>query len=146
VTAIPSPPHIGDYISAATLTPYDGSPIIAISANMPQFHTKSNDIIYTGILTWIHTKIISKFPMVTPLMGGDLQATPTEEDERSYHAPLNQFCKESGLAHITPSYIHTYIPVKNFHRPLVNETTTYNRTQHEDKHKDFHPHPGIRRP
>ena len=41
VTAIPTPSHIGDYISAATLTPYDGSPIIAISAYMPQLHTKN---------------------------------------------------------------------------------------------------------
>jgi hypothetical protein len=32
VTRIPIPPHIGDYISASTLTPYDGSLIIAISA------------------------------------------------------------------------------------------------------------------
>jgi len=79
---------------------------------MPQLHTKAKDTIYTEILTWIHTEIMSKFPMVTTLMGGDLQATPTEEDERSYHAPLNQFCKESGLTRITPSDIHTYIPAK----------------------------------
>ena len=32
VTAIPTQSHIGDYISAATLTPYYGSPVIAISA------------------------------------------------------------------------------------------------------------------
>jgi hypothetical protein len=61
---------------------------------MPQLHTKAKDTIYTEILTWINTEIITKFPMVTTLMGGDLQATPTEEDIRSYHAPLNQFCKE----------------------------------------------------
>ncbi len=79
---------------------------------MPQLHTKSKDTIYTKILVWIHTEIISKFPMVTTLMGGDLQATPTKEDEISYHAPLNQFCKETGLTHITPSEIHTYIPAK----------------------------------
>ena len=30
VTAIPTPSHLGDYVSAATLTPYDGSPVIAI--------------------------------------------------------------------------------------------------------------------
>jgi hypothetical protein len=51
VIAIPIPPHIGDYISAATLTPYAGSPIIAISAYMPQLHTKAKDTIYTEILT-----------------------------------------------------------------------------------------------
>jgi hypothetical protein len=32
VTAIPTPSHLRDYISAATRTPHDGSPIIAISA------------------------------------------------------------------------------------------------------------------
>jgi len=113
VTAIPAPPHIGDYISAATLTPYDDSPIIAASAYMSQLHTKANDTIYTELLTWLHTEIISKYPMVTTLMGVDLQTTPTEEAERTYHAPLNQFCKESGLLHTTPSDINTYIPAKH---------------------------------
>ncbi len=55
ITAIPTPTHIGGYVSAATLTPHDGSPIIAISAYMPQFHTKAKDTIYTEILTCIHT-------------------------------------------------------------------------------------------
>jgi hypothetical protein len=77
VIAIPTPSHIGDYISAAKLTPYDGSPIITISAYMPQLHTKAKDTIYTEILTWIKKEIISKFPTVTTLMNGDLQATPT---------------------------------------------------------------------
>jgi hypothetical protein len=49
---------------------------------MPQLHTKAKDTIHTEILAWIHTEIISKFPMVTTLMGGDLKATPTEEDDR----------------------------------------------------------------
>ncbi len=44
ITAIPTPSHIGDYIFAATLTPYDGSPIIAISAYMPQLHTNGRTI------------------------------------------------------------------------------------------------------
>jgi hypothetical protein len=57
-------------------------------------------------------EIMSKFLMVTALMSGDLQSTPTEEDKRSYHVPLNHFCKESGLIHITPSDIYTYIPAK----------------------------------
>ena len=57
-------------------------------------------------------EIVSKFPTVTTLMGGDLQATPTEGNERSYHAPLNQFCKATRLNHITPKDIHTYIPAK----------------------------------
>ena len=35
VTVISTPSHIGDYISAATLTPYDSSPIITILVYMP---------------------------------------------------------------------------------------------------------------
>ena len=82
VTVIPTQSHIGDYVSAATLTPHDGSTIIAISAYMPQLHTKAKDKIYTAILTWIRTEIITKFPIVTTLMGGNLQATPSKGDER----------------------------------------------------------------
>ena len=83
ITAIPTPTHIRDYISAATLTPYDGSPIITTPAYLPQLHTKAKDRIYTEILTWIHAEITFKFPTVTILMGGDFQATPTEEDDKS---------------------------------------------------------------
>jgi hypothetical protein len=131
VTAIPRPSHIGDYISAATLTPYDGSPTIAISAYMPQLHTKAKDTIYTEILTWIHTDIISEFHTVTTLMAGDLQATPTEGDERSYHAPLNHFCKELGLKHLTPSDIYTYILAKSSidHWLLRHPNTTTHYTK-----------------
>ena len=83
VTTIFTPPHIGDYISVATLTPYDAPlPIIAISVFMPQLHTKAKDKIYTEIITWIHTEIITKFPTVTTLMDVDLQATPSKGDER----------------------------------------------------------------
>jgi hypothetical protein len=49
---------------------------LAISAYMPQPHTKVKDKIYTEILTWIHAEITTKYPTVTTLMGGDLQATP----------------------------------------------------------------------
>jgi hypothetical protein len=63
---------------------------------MPQLHTNAKDTIYTEILTWINMET-SKFPTVTTLMGGNLQATPTEKDERSNHVPLHHFCKESGL-------------------------------------------------
>jgi hypothetical protein len=79
---------------------------------MPQLHTKAQDTLYTEILTWIHTKIISKYPTVITLMGGDLQATPTKGDERSYYAPINQFYQESGLKHTNLKGIHTYIPAK----------------------------------
>jgi hypothetical protein len=79
---------------------------------MPQLHTKAKETIYTEILTWIHTEIITIFPTVTTLMGGDLQATPSKGDERSYHAPLHHFCTESGLQLITPCDIDTYIPAR----------------------------------
>ena len=49
---------------------------------------------------------------MTILVGGDLQATPNEEDERSHYTTLSQFCLESGQKHITPKDTHTYIPTK----------------------------------
>jgi len=112
---------------------------------MPQLHTKAQDTIYTEILTWIHTEIIAKFPTVTTLMSGDLQAPPAKEDERSYHAPINQFCQESGLEHITPKAIHTYIPAKSskdhwlWRQPTT--TTHYTNmhtkiTTHNPKYRD----------
>jgi hypothetical protein len=99
---------------------------------MPQLHTKAKDIIHTEILTWISTKIISKFPAVTTLMSGDLQATPAEKDQRSYHAPLHQFCKDTVMQHITPCDIHTYIPARisidHWLLRQLNTTTHYTNT------------------
>ena len=64
-------------------------------------------------------------------MGGDLQATPTEKDQSSYHAPLHQFSKDAGLQHIPPSDIHTYIPaqtyIDNWLLRQSNKTTHYTR-------------------
>jgi hypothetical protein len=65
-------------------------------------------------------------------MGGDLQATPSKGDERSYHAPLHHFCIELGLQHTTPCNIHTYIPARTsidhwlLRQP--NTTTHYTNT------------------
>ena len=56
--AITPPTHLRDYISAATITPHDGSITIAISAYMPHLHTKAQETIYTEFVTWIHTYII----------------------------------------------------------------------------------------
>jgi hypothetical protein len=39
-----------DYIKAAKLTPHDGTPIIAITADMPQLHAKAQEIICLDIL------------------------------------------------------------------------------------------------
>jgi len=63
-------------------------------------------------------------------MGGDLQAIPTEGDKRSYYTPLNRFCQESGLKHITPKDIYTYIPAKTSidYWLLKKSTTTIHYT------------------
>jgi hypothetical protein len=111
-TDITTPSHLRDYISAAKLTSHNGSPIIAISAYMPQLHTKSQETLYIEILKWIHTDIISKYPLVINPVGGDFQATPWEGDARSYYAPLKQLRDESGLKHTTPKDTHTFIPAK----------------------------------
>jgi hypothetical protein len=52
-TTIPTPFHLRDYISAATLTPYNGYSIVTISAYMPQLHTKSQETLYIEMLKWI---------------------------------------------------------------------------------------------
>ena len=83
---------------------------IGLYATAPHKSKRYN--LYRNPYTWIHTEIISKFPTVTTLMGGDLQATPSKGDKRSNHAPLNQFYKESRLKHITPKGIHTYVLAK----------------------------------
>jgi hypothetical protein len=57
---------------------------------MPQLHTKAKDNTYTEILPWINTVIISISPTMTILMGGDLQATPTEKTiDRTTHRSTN---------------------------------------------------------
>jgi len=40
VTSRPAPAHLTYYIKAATITPHDSSPIIAMTAYMPQIHNK----------------------------------------------------------------------------------------------------------
>jgi hypothetical protein len=40
-TPIQTPTNLMDYIKAAKLTPHDGTPVIAITAYMPQLHTKA---------------------------------------------------------------------------------------------------------
>ena len=59
---IPTPQHLRDRITAANLTLHDGSPIIAISAYMPQLHTKDIKILYRYILSWIQQDITSIHP------------------------------------------------------------------------------------
>ena len=50
-TPIPAPAHLTNYIKAATFTPHAGSPIIAMTAYMPQIHTKEQEQTYKDILT-----------------------------------------------------------------------------------------------
>ncbi len=45
-------------------------------------------------------------------MGGDLQATPTKEDKRSYYPPLNQLCETTRLTQVNPKGTYTFIPAK----------------------------------
>ena len=42
-TKISAPIHLRDFITAATLTPHKGFPIIATSAHMPKIHTKEQE-------------------------------------------------------------------------------------------------------
>ncbi len=67
-------------------------------------------ILYSDILEWIHTTIITPNPYVVVLMGGDLQATPHEKDHRSHLPALSTFCDNIDLKHITYNTTYTYIP------------------------------------
>jgi len=57
---------------------------------------------------------------------------PSKGDERSYHPPLHNFCIETGLQHITPRELRTYIPARtSIDHKLVrqpNITTNYTNT------------------
>jgi hypothetical protein len=100
-----------DYTKAAKLTPHDGTPIIAITAYMPQLHTKAQEHIYLDIPKWVEQYIIQTNKDTTILMGGDLQATSSQEaDERSHYPPLTRFCITTGLTHLNPKDTYTYIP------------------------------------
>jgi hypothetical protein len=99
-----------DCIKAAKITPHDGTPIIAITAYMPQLHTKAQELIYLDILKWVQQDIIQTNKDTIIHMGGDLQATPAQEDERSHYPPLARFCDTTGLTHLKPKDTYTYIP------------------------------------
>jgi hypothetical protein len=53
VTPIQTPTNLADYIKAAKITPHDGTSIIAITAYMPQLHTKAQELINLDILKWV---------------------------------------------------------------------------------------------
>ena len=135
VTPIPTPAHLTDYIKADTITPHDGSPIIAITAYMPQIYTKEQEQTYKDILTWIQQSITTNHPNTTIFMGGDLQSTPHKEDTRLQYPPLSQLCDNTGLDHIIPKDIYTFTSAKThidhwllrqLHTP--QQYTTHNTT------------------
>jgi len=94
------------------ITPHDGTPIIAITAYMPQLHTKAQELIYLDILKWVHQDIVHKNKDRTILVGGDLRVTSAQENKRSYYPPLNRFCETTSLTQLTPKDTYTFIPVK----------------------------------
>ena len=83
-TPIQTPTHLTDNIKAVMITPHDGTPIIVITAYMPQLHTKAQEQIYLDILKRVQQDIISNYKDIAIITGGDLQATPEKEYEKSY--------------------------------------------------------------
>ncbi len=68
---------------------------------------------------------------MTILMGGDLQTTSHNEDQRSYYPPLSDFCTNIHLDNITPKDTYIYIPAKtHLDRWLLTQPHTINYTTH----------------
>jgi len=109
---IQTPTNLKDYINAAEIIPHDGTPIITITAYMPQLHNKAQEKLYLDILTWVQQEIIPKHKHKIILMGGDFQATPEPGNERSHHPTLTTFCKNTDFTHLTPHHLYTYMPAK----------------------------------
>jgi hypothetical protein len=143
-TPIQTPTNLTDYIKAAKLTPHDGTPIIAITAYMPQFHTKAQEHIYLDILKWVEQYIIQTNKDTTILMEGDLQATSAKEDERSHYPPLTRLCDITGLTHLNPKDTYTYIPARTHvdHWLLRQSTNTQPYTPHNTKITTYTPEYG----
>jgi hypothetical protein len=99
-----------DYIKAVKITPHDGTPVKAITAYMQQQHTKAQELLYLDIRKWLQQDIIQSHKDPVILMGGDLQAMPARQNERSHYPPLTHFCDSTGLTHLNPDniYIPTY--------------------------------------
>ena len=109
-TPIQTPTNLADYMKAAKITPHDATPIIAITAYMPQLHRKAQELLYLDILKWVQQDKIQNNRDTTILMGGDLQATPALENEISHYPPLTRFCDTTGFTHLNPKDTYTYIP------------------------------------
>ena len=88
------------------------TPIIAITAYMPQLRTKAQELLCLDILKWVHQDIIQNHKNTIILMGGELQAPPAQKNERSHYLPLTHFCDSTGLTHLNPDNIYTYITAK----------------------------------
>ena len=65
-------------------------------------------------------------------MGGDLQATPAQKDERSHYSPFTRFCNTTGLTHLNPKDTYTFIPARTHidHWLLQQPTDTHPYTPH----------------
>jgi hypothetical protein len=131
-TPIPTPIHLTNYIKEVTITPHDGSPIITISAYMPQIHTTAQEQMYKYIHSWIQQEITTKYQDTTILMGGDLQAIPQKDDARSNYPSLSHFCENTCLIHVNPKDVYTFIPAKTHidHRLLWQPHTLQHYTTH----------------
>jgi len=131
-TPIQTPTTLTNYIKAAKITQHDGTPIIAITAYMPQLHTKEQKLIYLDILKWVQQNIIQNNKDTIILVGGDFQATPAYENERSHYPPLARICNTTGLTHLTPKDTYTYIPTEPHidHWLLRQPTDTQHYTPH----------------
>ena len=67
-------------------------------------------------------------------MGGDLQATPALQNERSHNPPLTHFCDTTGLTHLNPNDTYTYIPAKtHLDHWLLRQQQTHKITRHTTK-------------
>jgi hypothetical protein len=77
---------------------------------MLQLHTTEQRALYKGILELIRKDVTTPHPTTTTITGRDLQSTLWQGDSVSYYASLQLFFAETGLIHITPTNIHTYIP------------------------------------
>jgi hypothetical protein len=89
-TPTQTPTNLMDYIKAAKITPHDGTPIIAITAYMPQLHTKAQELIYLDILKWVQHDILQNHKDTIILMGKTFKPHPHKRmrDHTTHHSPL----------------------------------------------------------
>ena len=104
---VPTPYHA--YLAIAKLTPKHGTPLIAISAYLPQSNTPQGKQTYHDTLTWLATFLTQEHTNLPILLGGDLQGTPAHHPT-SHNTHLADFCTKTSLAHIGDPTTPTYLP------------------------------------